>query len=308
MKFKRALVLGIAAVLLVSCGRSSAGIPQPATEDGLRDAVESFSNALFEKEFKAAYKFFSDDCRADLSLSEFTGYTMMGMAFLEGMADVDSSELKISKTEIQNFSANSAETRSELTTDEGLIFSSLEDSDWTSWIYEKGEWRTSDCEEFNGDSEVEASSDFFSAPDCSLLSDGKPVPSEFVEEDGKVFNLDCQEGDQYNISLQMTCFFSDREYVSNDIGFVFVDEGIFRVGEVKGCLPDCSELDEGEPVSAIFDDDSAEGFNLNCESPSGDQLSFGWSCFDSDRSYVTSEYGYAFTDDRIFQRGDAPVC
>lgn len=296
---------------LVACGGGSGSPKSAATEDALKSAVAKFGDAIFAGETGQAYAYFTKECRETVPRAEFAVMTQMGLAFLEGFADMKASDLRTGNVEIQNFTETSAEARAEIRDKNGDLFSDANSEDWSSWVYEDGGWHTSDCSDFEGGFELDENGemqiDAFSYPPCSELVDGEAVPAEF-ESDGEI-DISCEEGDEIFFGFSTSCFSSTREYASSDVGYVFLDEGIFRSGEVRGCAPPCTDLVDGQPVPAAFDDESTAGFNLNCETAAGEESwSYEWECFDSPRVYVQGDDGYAFADDRIFVAGDPEYC
>lgn len=307
----RASLSLLAVAALAACGGGGGSSPKsPATEDALKTAVAAFSDAIFTGDTNDAYAYFTKECRDSVPKSDFTFMSKMAVSFIEGFADVKASDLRTGEVEVQNFTETSAEARAEIRDKNGDLFSAADTEGWTAWVYEDGGWHTSDCEEFSSEGIDLSGSDGgdpFSYPACSDLVDGQPVPEEF----GTGFDIDisCDEGDESVFGFSTSCFTSDREYAESDLGYVFFDEGIFYAGEVRGCAPPCADLVDGQPVPTAFDDDSVSGFNLNCELPSGEEsYSFEWDCFDSDRSYVQSDQGYAFVDDRIYIAGSFDYC
>ena len=296
---------------LFACGGGSGSPKSAATEDALKDAVAEFGDAVLAGETSKAYAYFTKECRETVPKAEFAVMTQMGLAFLEGFADTKASDLRTGNVEIQNFTETSAEARAEIRDKNGDLFSDANSEDWSPWVYEDGGWHTSDCGDYQEGFEFDESGDIqidaFSYPPCSDLVDGQPVPAEF-ESDGEL-DITCEDGDDIFFGFATSCFSSTREYASNEIGYAFLDEGVFRAGEVRGCSPPCSDLVDGQPVPSTFDDDSAAGFNLNCENAAGEESwSFEWECFDSPRVYVQGDEGHAFADDRIYIAGDPEYC
>lgn len=311
----RRLVAASAVVVLTACGGGGSSSPKaPANEAGLQSAVKGFNDALFGGDTGDAYAYFTKECRSQVGKNEFSALAKLGLAFLAGFSDFDPSELRTGDVEVQNLTASIAEARYEILDPNGDVFSGLEEQGWTEWVYEEGGWRTPDCSEFSGeggdidiDLGSDGSFDAFSYPACSELIDGQPLSDEFGS--GSDIDISCEDGENTNFGFTMTCFTSTREYAENDLGYVFLDEGVFYEGDVKGCAPLCSELVDGQPVPSLFDDSSEAGFNLTCESPAGEESwSYEWTCFDSDRMYVQSDQGYAFADDRIYVAGDPEYC
>jgi hypothetical protein len=312
LRLRRVAALS-AVVLLAACGGGDSSSPSaPATEEGLKTAVAGFGDALLQGDMSGAYAYFTKACRDSVPKSGFAMVAQMGIAFLEGMADVKASDLRTANVEIQNFTSTSAEARSEIRDKSGDLFSDADSEGWSAWVYEDGGWHTSDCADFSGeggdiDLSSDGSFDAFSYPACSGLVDGQPLPEEFGS--GSDIDLSCEEGENISFGFIMTCFTSTREYAENELGYVFLDEGVYYEGDVKGCAPQCSELVDGQPVPTVFDDMSGAGFNLNCESPAGEESwSYEWTCFDSDRMYVQNDQGYAFADDRIYVTGEPEYC
>ena len=318
-------LISVALALLVSagCGSGSSVAKSPPTEEGLRAAIKQSTEVLFKPDAKAFYKYFSKECRDTVTIGDLTFALMFGGMFLEGMAGTEMSEFRAGDIEIRSLTPSSGEARYQVVLTDGSVFADLEDSEWSGWVYEDGGWRTTDCEEFANAGDLEESSSqgqdggtegnqpngFFDDPDCSLLLDGSPVPSEFRRDGNGDIDLTCMNGENWEMAFTMTCLMSDRRYSTNNIGFAFQDDGIFQTGDVRGCLPPCSLLVSGKAVPSDFTDDSRLGFSLSCEDSRGD-LSYGmdFSCWESNRRYVTNGDGYAFVDDRIFRSGDFPDC
>jgi len=302
----RLIILCLAPLAFVACGGASSGTGSPPTEASLQSAVRESTEAVLSSKPKVAYGYLSDDCKEKMSLSEFSGLLMFGVAFLTGMADVELKDIEVGSIEVSELTATSANVRSELRTKDGDVFTSLDDSEPIKWIYENDGWRSTDCEDFESDSSTGFE---LESPDCSDLVDGEEVPASFRDEDTGEIDLTCMDGDTLQLAFTMPCWFGERTYSTFDNGYAFQDEGVYRSGEVRGCLPACDLLESGYRVPSAFSDDSTAGFNLNCEADLGeDDYSFEWECFDSERTYVTSDRGYAFTDDRVFMLGDSPIC
>lgn len=70
-------------------------------------------------------------------------------------------------------------------------------------------------------------------PDCNLLVDGQPVPAEFVIADS--IDLSCGSGVDMRLGLVTRCLSSERQYATNTLGYVFLDEGIYRAGIPGPC-------------------------------------------------------------------------
>ena len=310
MTSKRLFPLAIAALLVAACGGSSTDAGSPPTEEGLKTSVRISTEAALTSKSKLAYAYFSADCRSRVSLGVFTGQLMLGTAFLSGMSDIDPKDLRVGEIEVTEFSDTSGMVRAELLTGDGTVFTSLDDSDPIEWVYEEGGWKTTDCEDFEPDSNLGFGTD--SAPNCSELVDGEPVSDSFRNEDTGEIDLTCVDGDFLEIPIAMPCRFGDRSYLIN-IGFASQDEGVFYSGEVRGCSPPCSQLKPGSPVPPDFNNDSRTGFSLDCEMYAPETgytwvRTWDWVCTNSGRRYLSSEVGYAYVDDRIFETGDAPTC
>ena len=306
----RRVVAASAVMLLAACGGGGSSSPKSAaTEEALEEAVAAFGDAVLQGEMSSAYAYFTKECRETVPKTDFVFMSQMGIAFLEGMAEVDASDLRTANVEIRNFTPTSAEARAEIRDKNGDLFSDADSEGWSGWQYEDGGWHTSDCADFDSEGMgfTTDGGDAFSYPACSELVDGQPLPDEFGS--GSEIDLSCEDGENLNFGYTTSCFTSTREYAENDLGYVFLDEGVFYEGDVRGCAPQCSDLVDGQPVPTDFDDESTAGFNLNCERPSGEaSWSFEWECFDSDRMYVENDDGYAFVDDRIFVAGDPEYC
>lgn len=95
------------------------------------------------------------------------------------------------------------------------------------------------------------------------------------------------------------------------VGVVIVGRAVEEFGEALEELdevfsePACTELTDGQRVPAAFIDDFGD-LNLSCELGDSLTLSITWRCFESGREYEYSDYGWAYTDDKIFHRGDSP--
>lgn len=305
----KAIGIGLVLLALSGCGSGFSGAESPPTEEGLRQAVQLSTVSLFKPDAKAFYKYFSKECRDTVTMGDLTFALMFGGAFLEGMAGTDMSEFRAGTIEVRSLTASSAEARFEIVLTDGTVFANLEDSEWAGWVYEDGGWRTTDCEEFASAGDFGETGSLFGGPDCSLLVDGEPVPTEFREEGSGDIDLTCTSNDETQIASSSSCFDSDRRFSASSDGFAFFDEGIYRSGEVRGCLPQCSKLIAGQPVPNEFSEESRVGFNLTCEDEYGDATySFDSDCWYSDRSYIESEYGYAFIDDRVFRTGEVVGC
>lgn len=304
-------LISVVLTLLVStgCGSGFSGAKSPPTEEGLRAAIKQSTEVLFKPDAKALYKYFSKECRDTVTMGDLTFALMFGGMFLEGMAGTEMSEFRAGEIEIRSLAASSAEARYEVVLTDGSVFANLEDSEWSGWVYEDGGWRTTDCEEFANAGDFGDSGSAFGGPDCSLLVDGQPVPDEFGDESSGDIDLTCTSNDETRFASSSSCFYGDRRYSASNEGYAFFDDGIYRSGDVRGCLPPCSSLTAGQPVPEQFSEESRVGFNLECEDEFGDPVySMTSDCWDSDRSYIQTEFGYAFLDDRIYQTGEVVGC
>ena len=306
------LVSVFALAVLAACGGGGSSPKSAATEDGLKTAVAKFGDAILRGKTNDAYAFFTKECRDTVPKSDFAVLTMMGVAFLEGFTDTKISDLRTGNVEVRNFSPSRAEARAEVRDKNGDLFSEADSEDFSEWIYEDGGWHSSDCADYDSsgfDFSDDGNFEFSMGPPCSDLVDGEPVPPEFVSETSGEIDLSCEEGDTYEFAMRWECFSSEREYSYNDLGFAFLDEGIFRTGDVRGCSPPCSDLIDGQPVPVSFDNESEFGFSLSCEDSDGDeQWSYDWDCYSSDRRYIRNDDGYAFIDERVYRLGSPDNC
>ena len=307
LRFLSVLVLSVTA----ACGGGSSSAKSAATEGALKTAVAKFGDSILQGEASDAYAYFTKECRNTVAKSEFALMMTFGVAFIEGFADVKASDLRTGDVEVRNFSSTRAEARAEVREKNGDLFSDADSEDWTEWVYEDGGWHTTDCADFGDglDFSEDGDLDFSMGPPCSDLVDGQPVPPEFVSETSGEIDLSCESDDTYEFAMRWECFSSEREYSYSDLGFAFLDEGIFRSGEVRGCAPPCSDLVNGQPVPSSFDDESEFGFSLSCEDANGDeQWSYDWDCYSSDRRYMRNDDGYAFIDERVYRSGSPDNC
>lgn len=303
-----AFVLNLSVVLLMACGSGFSGAKSPPTEEGLRQAIRSSTEVLFRPDAKAFYKFFSKECRDTVTLGDLTFALMFGGAFLEGMSGTKMSDFRAGDIEIRSFTPTSAEARFGIALADGTVFSAVEDSEWSEWLYEDGGWKTTDCEEFASAGDMGGTGGIADSPECTLLVEGQAVPDEFKNGSENI-DLTCMDDGELQMAFSSSCFSGEREYSANDQGFAFLDDGIYRSGEVRGCVPPCSLLVSGQPVPDDFSEESRIGFNLECEDEFGDpSFSMVSDCWDSDRRYVETEVGYAFLDDRIFRTGEVVGC
>jgi hypothetical protein len=155
----------------------------------------------------------------------------------------------------------------------------------------------------------------FTAPPCTDLVDGQPIPSKFLEEGGEFSDLECELDDVFLSSYSFSgdlCEATGRYYYSNDYGWAYQDDKIFHLGEVPdSCsywyVPPCSDLIDGQPVSAKFFDTYGELYKLDCVLNGTVIYSF-WSeqCEATGRYYYSNDYGWAYQDDKIFHLGEVP--
>lgn len=75
-------------------------------------------------------------------------------------------------------------------------------------------------------------------------------------------------------------------------------------------FPACTDLIDGQQVPDTFIDDFGD-LDLTCETEDSEEpvipfnLTLPWFCDHADREYSYSDYGWAYTDDRIFHLGDS---
>jgi hypothetical protein len=156
-------------------------------------------------------------------------------------------------------------------------------------------------------------SEAFTAPPCLDLIDGQPVPTEFLEDNGELTELECELDDTYLGSWRRNrCEATDRSYYSNDYGWAYTDDKIFHLGDVPdNCsmwyVPPCLDLIDGQPVPTEFLEDDGKLTELDCELNDSITSSF-WAevCKDTGRDYFSNSYGWAYQDDKIFHLGDVP--
>jgi hypothetical protein len=70
-------------------------------------------------------------------------------------------------------------------------------------------------------------------PDCDLLIDGSPVPTDFVVADS--IDLSCGAGVDMRLGIVTRCVSSDRQYATNSLGYAFLDDRIYRAGTPGFC-------------------------------------------------------------------------
>lgn len=148
--------------------------------------------------------------------------------------------------------------------------------------------------------------EIYDFPPCSDLVDGQPVPADFIAADD--VSLSCKNGDEIFFGESWECNVTFRKYVYNDFGWAFVDEKIYYEGDDRQCIPDCSELIEGQPVPDQFKVDSPPGFNISCESSEfGEVYANELPCPNSGRLFQLTAVGHAFVDEGVYYSG-RPNC
>lgn len=136
-----------AAALAVACGGGDDS--QPATEDGLRSVAQAANEELWTGDPKEAYRYFTAECRDQLSYGEFAGQLAFGKAFLAGWMQIEVDDIEVEAVEVRNVADGHGETLTKLRSkaDPDLNLNSDED-EWTPWVYEDGAWRSANCDEF----------------------------------------------------------------------------------------------------------------------------------------------------------------
>ncbi len=150
----RFISVAISVFLVASCGGSGSGNSRldlrgngqakvESPESSLLDRAESYYAASVENPAKL-YDFFTAACREQLSKSDFAGQILLGSSLFESMYGFRLSDLEIKNVRAMNVTAASGQTQADAFAPDG---SPIEASEVTDWVFEDGEWRTSnDCD------------------------------------------------------------------------------------------------------------------------------------------------------------------
>ena len=140
-------VTGLAALSVAACGGGDGGDPEP-TEDGLREAARAATEAFIDGETRSLYRSLTEDCQERLSYSDFAAQMALGRALFEGFLEISVDDLEVEDVEVRNVSDERGEARVLLRSKEDAELDlNADDDEFTPWLFEQGEWRSTDCDD-----------------------------------------------------------------------------------------------------------------------------------------------------------------
>lgn len=152
----RLLVGLFVATLFGGCGGGNGSqVNDSPTEEGLMRAARADAEALLEAP-ASMYNRLSNACRESMTREDFTGQMILGIGMLEGFYGFKLDDLTIGDVKIRDFTLSSADVSVQLLDPDG---EELGSDDYSTWIFEEGEWRSTDCESMSGDDDSSAPSD-----------------------------------------------------------------------------------------------------------------------------------------------------
>lgn len=146
------LVLAVAtltALVLSACSDDSGG--HTADADGLARAARDAAEDLFAGRTQDSYRSLSAACRKQLSFGDWGGQLLIARGFFKGVYGVEISDLEVTDVQTRSVTASSGEVNvlTRIKDNPDLVIG--QDDDWTLWLYEDGEWHSTDCETFGQD-------------------------------------------------------------------------------------------------------------------------------------------------------------
>jgi hypothetical protein len=147
---KRFLAIFLATTLFAACSGSSSN--QPDTEAGLKDAVRSYSSAVFKMDATSTYRTWAKACRDKVSQSEWSATLIAAKTIFEGIVGVKFADVAVGEVTVQNFTQATAEAYASFSANgKNLVDSS---PTFAPYAYESGRWVETDCDkmQFNSPS------------------------------------------------------------------------------------------------------------------------------------------------------------
>lgn len=120
---------------------STGGNSEGGSEEQLIEQVRAYAEAFIERP-GSIYDSFTAACKQSQSREEFAGWLLLGTGIFEQMYGVAITDLSVGEVSVQNFTPTRAEVALELLTPEG---EAIDDSEPTVWVFEDGEWKSTDC-------------------------------------------------------------------------------------------------------------------------------------------------------------------
>jgi hypothetical protein len=135
-----------AAIVLCACGGGSGG----ASEEALVEAATDGAQALLDRDWDTAYGLFSERCREQVSRDDFEEQTTFVILLAEGFFEVEWDELELDEVTVTRLEGDEGEVRVRVVRADGEPLSEDEE-DPEPWVFEDGEWRSDDCDDFGED-------------------------------------------------------------------------------------------------------------------------------------------------------------
>lgn len=137
-------------------GGSAKVAKQPATAEGLKAAVKAMAEALLRSP-ASTYDYQTAECRSKMTRAEYTAQMLMAQVFLEGLAKVKMSEMRVGEVTVRNVTATSGEGTVELLDTSNKPIG--DSTSYTTYVYEDGTWLNSECASGGGDSSGDSGSE-----------------------------------------------------------------------------------------------------------------------------------------------------
>lgn len=134
--------------LALACG---GGDSTARTEDGLRDTVRAYTEAVINDNPRDAYGYFTASCKERLTYGDYASRLMLARGFFKATYDMELNDAAVDRVDVADFdstagSAN-AGVRVVAKDDPDLVLSD-NDPAMRPWRFELGSWRTADCERY----------------------------------------------------------------------------------------------------------------------------------------------------------------
>lgn len=141
--------------VLLTVAACGGGSGDSRTEEGLREAARTATEAMLKGKYETAYNAFAKECRDQVSLDEFRSTTQLGLTFVQAFLGASLSEFSVEKVEVQNFSPDGGEVRITLKPPKKLadrqdLADFTEPSEWEAWKWEDDRWVVADCSGLGG--------------------------------------------------------------------------------------------------------------------------------------------------------------
>lgn len=195
---RRGLVGLSTVALTVSLLGTTAHAARTPSVASLRSAARAALNAALEGDASTAYGYLSAKCRKTTSEAKFAATLVFGTAFAEGLSKVKLKDFRAGRVETRAVSRKRGQARVFAVDKNGATSRLDNDPDWNIWVYEDGQWRSTDCGSFDSSSaDAQARAEYLASVDFSK------APTEIVVDAALGERLDVGDGftGSYTVTL-----------------------------------------------------------------------------------------------------------